>query len=83
VSQLCWSGLSTPPVNAVARRYDWSVAQATDPKLNARRAAIEYARGIIADLAPGRSLADELIAERHAEAAADAPAARRGDSGNH
>jgi hypothetical protein len=70
-------------VEVVAQRYDWTMAQATDPKLNARRAAIEYARGIIADLAPGRSLADELIAERHAEAAADTPVARRGDSGNH
>lgn len=65
------------------RRYDWSMAQATNPTLAERRAAIEYARGIIADLAPGRSLADELIAERHAEAAAEAPAARRGDSGDH
>ncbi len=59
------------------------MAQATDPKLDERRAAIEYARGVIVDLAPGRSLADELIAERHAEAAAEAPAARRGDSGDH
>jgi len=70
-------------VDAVERRYDWVMAQATDPKLNERRAAIEYARGIIADLAPGRSLADELIAERHAEAAAEVHAARSGDSGNH
>jgi hypothetical protein len=59
------------------------MAQATDPRPAERRAAIEYARGIIADLAPGRSLADELIAERHAEAAADTPVARHGDSGNH
>ena len=65
------------------QRYDWSMAQATDPKLDARRAAIEYARGIISDLAPGRSLADELIAERHAEVAAEAPVARLGDSGDH
>jgi hypothetical protein len=70
-------------VEAVARRYDWTMAQATDPKLAERRTAIEYARGLIADLAPGRSLADELIAERHAEAVADAPVARLGDSGNH
>jgi hypothetical protein len=59
------------------------MAQATDPKLDRRLAAIEHARGIIAALAPGRSLADELIAERHAEAGADAPAAPRGDCGEH
>jgi hypothetical protein len=31
-------------------------------------AAIDYAPGLIADLAPGRDLAGELIAERRAEA---------------
>jgi hypothetical protein len=33
-----------------------------------RRAIAERAKGMLADLAPGRSLADELIAERRAEA---------------
>jgi len=59
------------------------MAQPTDPRLERRLAAIEHARGIIADLAPGRSLADELIAERHAGAGADVPAAHRGDRGEH
>ncbi|MGH2903620.1 MAG: hypothetical protein ACRDK7_08570 [Solirubrobacteraceae bacterium] len=31
----------------------------------------ERGRGLLADLTPGRSLADELIAERHAEAHAE------------
>jgi hypothetical protein len=57
------------------------MTQATDPKLDRRLAAIGHARGIIADLAPGRSLADELIAERHA--GTDVPAAPRGDRGDH
>lgn len=59
------------------------MTQATDPKLDRRLAAIEHARGIIADLAPGRSLADELIAERHAGAGTEVPAAPRGDRGDH
>jgi hypothetical protein len=33
-----------------------------------RRAAAERMRGMFANLAPGRSLVDELIAERRAEA---------------
>lgn len=36
-----------------------------------RRAAAERTRGIFAHLAPGVSLADELIAERRAEAQAE------------
>lgn len=36
-----------------------------------RRAAAERMRGMFSRLAPGRSLADELIAERRAEARAD------------
>lgn len=43
-----------------------AAAQATDAEED-RLAAIEYARGSIAHLAPGRNLADELIAERRAE----------------
>jgi hypothetical protein len=36
-----------------------------------RRAAAERMRGLFADVAPGRSLVDELIADRGAEAAAE------------
>lgn len=36
-----------------------------------RRAAIERTRGMFSHLAPGTSLADELIAERRAEARAE------------
>jgi hypothetical protein len=36
-----------------------------------RRAAADRMRGILADVAPGRSLVDELIAERRAEARAE------------
>jgi hypothetical protein len=43
----------------------------TDTQRAQRRAAAEAARGMLADLAPGRSLADELIAERRAEARAE------------
>ncbi|HSS42459.1 MAG TPA: hypothetical protein VLK37_07890 [Solirubrobacterales bacterium] len=38
-----------------------------------RRAAAERTRGMFAHLAPGVSLADELIAERRAEAQAEEP----------
>ena len=38
------------------------------PELDEHIAAIDYAHGLIADLAPGRDLAGELIAERRAEA---------------
>lgn len=43
----------------------------TDAEVEKRLAAIEFAQGSIADLAPGRSLADELIAERRGEARAE------------
>jgi hypothetical protein len=39
----------------------------TDVEVEKRLAAIEYAQGSIAHLAPGRNLADELIADRRAE----------------
>lgn len=50
-----------------------------------RRAAIEVTRGMFAHLAPGVSLADELIADRRAEvraeeAADEAQRRRRGES---
>ncbi len=37
-----------------------------------RRAAAERMRGMFADLTPGRSMVDELIAERRREARAEA-----------
>lgn len=49
----------------------------TDAEVEKRLAAIEYAQGSIAHLAPGVSLADELIAERRAEARAEKPKPRR------
>lgn len=42
-----------------------------------RRAAAERTRGLFAHLAPGVSLADELIAERRAEARAEERAERQ------
>jgi hypothetical protein len=43
----------------------------TDVEVEKRLAAIEYAQGSIAHLAPGRNLADELISDRRAEARAE------------
>jgi hypothetical protein len=50
-----------------------SMAHATGADKSAveRRAAIERTRGMFAHLAPGVSLADELIADRRAEARAE------------
>lgn len=45
--------------------------KSTDVEEKERLAVIEYAQGSIVHLAPGRNLADELIAERRAEARAD------------
>jgi hypothetical protein len=56
----------------------------TDAEVEKRLAAIEYARGSIAHLAPDRNLADELIADRRAEARveqADAGAGQRNGEG--
>jgi hypothetical protein len=39
-----------------------------DEEFKKRIAAIEFARGSIANLAPGRNMAAELIADRRAEA---------------
>lgn len=44
---------------------------ATKSEVERRRAAAQRMRGLFADVAPGRSLADELVAERHAEARAE------------
>jgi hypothetical protein len=43
----------------------------TKSEVQRRRAAAERMRGLFADLAPGRSLVDELIADRRAEARAE------------
>ena len=52
------------------RRYDRPVA--TDAEITAaRKIAAERIRGMYAHLAPGRSVVDELIADRRAEARAD------------
>lgn len=48
----------------------------TDAEVEKRLAAIEHARGSIAHLAPDRNLADELVADRRAEAQAE-----QGDAG--
>jgi hypothetical protein len=56
----------------------------TDVEVEKRLAAIEYAQGSIAHLAPGRNLADELIADRRAEARAENPGdGARQRSGKH
>lgn len=64
------------------------MANATKPSRSAverRRGAIEATRGMFAHLAPGVSLADELIADRRAEVRAEEAAdkaqqRRRGES---
>lgn len=40
------------------------------PEIERRRAAAERLRGLFADVAPGESLVDELIADRRTEARA-------------
>jgi hypothetical protein len=50
----------------------------TESQSAERRAAAKRLRGLFREVAPGRSLADELIAERRAEARAEDRAARRG-----
>lgn len=56
----------------------------TDAEVGKRLAAIAYAQGSIAHLAPDRNLADELIADRRAEVETgrgDASADRGGVAG--
>lgn len=55
-------------------RYPLFMAQATkltDSEIERRRAAASRLRGLFADVAPGESLVDELIADRRAEARAE------------
>jgi hypothetical protein len=62
---------------SVTRRragYHQSMAQATkltNAEIERRRAAASRLRGLFADVAPGESLVDELIADRRAEAGAE------------
>jgi len=55
--------------------------QVTDAEVEQRLAAIEYAQGSVAHLAPGRNLADELIADRRAEVRAEESGKRAGQRG--
>jgi len=52
-----------------------STLQSKESEVDRRRAAAERAKGLLADLAPGRSLADELIAERRRDARAEGSSA--------
>lgn len=55
-------------------RYHLGMAQATklaNSEIERRRAAAERLRGLFADVAPDRSLVDELIADRRTEARAE------------
>jgi hypothetical protein len=67
------------PVSAVELgRYDGMVAQVAKTSISVdalRRAAAERMRGMFAEVAAGRSLVDELIADRRAEARAEGPQA--------
>jgi hypothetical protein len=47
------------------------IAKLTDSEIERRRAAALRLRGLFADVAPGESLVDELIADRRAEARAE------------
>lgn len=58
-----WSAVTMP---AMAR-----ATKLTRTEVERRRAAAERMRGLFADVAPDRSLVDELIADRRAEAAAE------------
>ena len=55
----------------------------TKAEVERRRAAAERMRGLFADIAPDRSLVDELITDRRVEAAAESgeSAVRRRRSG--
>jgi hypothetical protein len=46
-------------------------AKLTNSEIGRRRAAAERMRGLFADVAPDRSLVDELIADRRAEVQAE------------
>ena len=52
----------------------------TDHEVKKRLAAIEHVQGSIAHLAPGRNLADELIADRRTEEAHERSSGRSGSN---
>jgi hypothetical protein len=54
-----------------SQRYHRRIATNHDDRAAARREAIERTRGMFAHLTSGRSLVDELIADRRAEARAE------------
>lgn len=55
--------------NQAAKIFNMAHAtKVTDAEVEQRLSAIEYARGSVAHLAPDQNLADELIADRRAEA---------------
>lgn len=54
-------------------------AKLTDSETERRRTAAARLRGLFADVAPGESLVDELIADRRAEAQAEG---REGKAGS-
>lgn len=47
------------------------VGKPADPEVERQRMAANRLRGLFADVAPGRSLVDELVAERRAEVRAE------------
>ena len=55
------------------------VSEPDDSVAKRRRAAAEQMRGMFAHVAPGLSLADELIADRRSEVRAEEEAERRRD----
>jgi hypothetical protein len=59
------------------------VTKLSKSEIERRRAAAERMRGLFADVAPDRSLVDELIADRQAEAVSESAesAVRRRRSG--
>lgn len=61
--RMAWTRVNLPPMAHPTK--------VTEAAVKKRLAAIEYAQGSIAHLAPGRNLADELIADRRAETCAE------------
>jgi len=76
VKAKAWDKGVRAPLSGTRRsgRYHRGMAQATkltDGEIERRRAAAERLRGLFADVSPDRSLVDELIADRRAEARAE------------
>lgn len=69
-----WSRFRSDGREVLVGRYHLAMAHVTKltkSEVERRRAAAERMRGLFADVAPDRSLVDELIADRRAEAAAE------------